>query len=95
VELQRLRRGMPLVAFILLTTVCLLLIGFACACLSDQPAKAVDRATSIGAEMPAIIEVWSPAEMAALLGGLLFVALATAARPYGRASPAELQRFLI
>lgn len=85
---------MPLVTFILLAAICLLLIGFACACLSDQPAKQADRALSIGAELPAVIEMWSPAALATLFGVLFLVVLTTAARPNGRASPAELQRFL-
>jgi hypothetical protein len=77
---------MPLIAFILLAVVCLALLGFACACLTDQPTQA----TSLGGALPPLIEVWS----------LLFVALVGASflfaereRASSRASPAVLQRF--
>jgi hypothetical protein len=81
---------MPLVVFILLAVICLALLGFACACLTDQSAQAVDRASSLGSALPPLIEVWA-----------LFVAALTAAtvvvvreRADTRASPALLQRFL-
>jgi hypothetical protein len=82
---------MPLVVFILLAVVCLALLGFACACLTDQPAQAVDRATSLGGALPALVEVWS------LVFGTLIAASLLAAvreRASSRASPALLQRFL-
>ncbi len=78
---------MPLVAFVLLLVVCVALLGFACACLGDQLAPGLDRPFT-----PALIVVWT-ALAAALLTPLgLMAALAAPAR--GRASPAELQRFL-
>ena len=43
-SLQALRGRMPLLAFILLAVVCLALVGFACACLSDHPVQALERA---------------------------------------------------
>jgi hypothetical protein len=82
---------MPLVAFILLAVVCLALLGFACACLSDQPTQALDRAISTGDALPPLVEMWSVV-VAALLGvGLLLV---VDRRGRSRASPALLQRFL-
>ena len=82
---------MPLIAFILLAVVCLALLGFACACLTDQPAQAVERAIGSGSALPPLIEVWSV--VFAALGGaaLLFV---FERRAPSRASPALLQRFL-
>jgi hypothetical protein len=93
VSLQALRGRMPLLAFILLALICLALLGFACACLSDHPAQAVDRALAGAAALPALVEVWAFAAIAAfgvaaLLGG--------APRPRARApSAATLQRFLL
>jgi hypothetical protein len=82
---------MPLIAFILLAIVCLALLGFACACLTDQLAQAVDRATSLGNALPPLVEVWSLV-VVALLGGRSIVAARE--RAASRASPAVLQRFL-
>lgn len=84
---------MPLIAFILLAVVCLALIGFACACLSDNPAQALERAVASAGAMPALIEVWSYAAIAMLVGALSSWSLVVA-RPRERASPAQLQRFL-
>jgi hypothetical protein len=82
---------MPLVAFILVAVVCLALLGFACACLSDQPVQAIDRATSLGSALPPMIEVWSLV-FVTLLGASFLVAVRE--RASSRASPAVLQRFL-
>jgi hypothetical protein len=82
---------MPLVVFILLAVVCLALLGFACACLTDQGAQAVERATSLGSARPPLIEVWSLV-FVALLGASSLVAVRE--RASSRASPADLQRFL-
>lgn len=91
VELARLRGRMPLVVFILLALLCLGLLGFACACLSDQPAAALERAVQAPALAPALVELW-PAILVGLFGAALLVYWPVAAR--GRASPAVLQRFL-
>lgn len=82
---------MPLIAFVLLAVVCLALLGFACACLSDQPAQAIERALSLGAASPPLLEVW-----VLLVASLMFapVVLAAGERGRSRASPASLQRFL-
>jgi len=82
---------MPLIAFVLLAVLCLALLGFACACLSDQPAQAIERATSLGAALPALVEVW--ALLIASIAGASFV-LVAGERTRSRASPALLQRFL-
>ncbi len=86
--LDRLRERMPLLAFILLALVCLALIGFACACLVDQAAHAVDRALQA---QPAVMELWRPLALVALA---LMSGIALSVRASSRASPASLQRFL-
>jgi hypothetical protein len=83
---------MPLIAFILLAVICLALVGFACACLSDQSTQAVDRAISTGSALPPLIEMWSLLFVALAGAGLLF---AFERRAPSRASPALLQRFLL
>jgi hypothetical protein len=92
-SILRLRRRLPLIVFILLALLCLLLIGFACACFSDHPAQAIDRAVSAPAATPAVIEVWSFVVLS-LLAAVPFV-LTRRVGGFGRASPAELQRFLL
>lgn len=82
---------MPLVVFILLAILCLGMLGFACACLSDQPAAAVERAVQAPALAPALVELWPALLFGAFAAGLLLFS-PVAAR--GRASPAVLQRFL-
>jgi hypothetical protein len=83
---------MPLIAFILLALICLAIIGFACACLSDQPAQAIERAISSGSALPPLIEVWSLVFVASIGAALLFV---FERRAGSRASPALLQRFVL
>lgn len=85
------RGRMPLVVFILLALVCLGMLGFACACLSDQLAVALERAVQAPALAPAVVELWPAILFGAFAGGLLVYA-PVAAR--GRASPQVLQRFL-
>ncbi len=89
--MQRLRGRLPLIAFILLVVLCLLIVGFACACFTDQPMQAVERALGIGPALPPLIEVWSFVAGAAAL--VLFVLYRPVAAGE-RASPAVLQRFL-
>lgn len=89
--LERLRGRIPLVAFILLTVVCFALLGFACACLSDQQALALERALQ-GPGMPALVEVWPLLMLGMLAPVILLFEVDVPAR--GRASPALLQRFL-
>jgi hypothetical protein len=82
---------MPLVVFLLLALVCLGMLGFACACLSDQPAAALERAVQAPALAPALVALW-PALLLGVLAAGLLVFTPVAAR--GRASPQVLQRFL-
>jgi hypothetical protein len=92
-DLQALRGRMPLVAFILLAVVCLALLGFACACLGDNPMQALERALGAFPALPALVEVWSLVAWLALASGVLLAATTTAR---ARApSPASLQRFLL
>ena len=86
---MRLRNRMPLIAFIFLAVVCLLLIGFVCACLSDHPAQAVERALVLGGALPPLVVVW--ALLTALTLPRLLVAFAVPAM--GRSSPLLTQRF--
>jgi len=81
---------MPLVAFILLVVVLLVMLGIACACISDHPAKTIDRTAGVISSAPAVIEIW------AVMTVLVFVSFIVV-RPQrlaSRSSPAALQRFL-
>jgi hypothetical protein len=89
VALERLRGRMPLLAFVLLAVPCLVLIGFGCACLDDQFAQVLDRVAQ--AVPPALIVLW-PGLAMGTLASLALVVVSVPAR--GRASPADLQRFL-
>jgi protein-S-isoprenylcysteine O-methyltransferase Ste14 len=82
---------MPPLAFILLAVVCVAILGFACACLSEQPAQALERVVSTGSALPPLIEVWSLVFVAFVGTALLLV---EARRAPSRASPVVLQRFL-
>lgn len=83
---------MPLLVFVLLVLFCLIGLGFACACASDNPSQAVDRAAAALSHLPGLVEVWL----------LLPLVAALTAASTGRArrllpaprSPAALQRFL-
>ena len=88
--IARFRARMPLIVFILLFIVCLLILGFACACLSDQPVLALERALQSPA-LPALIMVWG----AIVLGRFnrMMPRLAVVAHPC-RGSPEQLQCFL-
>jgi hypothetical protein len=82
---------MPLIAFLLLALLLLMLVGFACACLTDNPMQTIERVMTALAQVPALAVGWT----------LMFATLLLA-RPrlqpqrlgLGRASPAALQRFL-
>jgi len=82
---------MPLVVFILLVVLLLMLVGIACACVTDHPMQVAERTISAISAMPAIIELWTYTFAALLL--LTFV-VPYRRRAVGRASPADLQRFL-
>ncbi|MGH3058669.1 MAG: hypothetical protein ACRDOP_05970 [Gaiellaceae bacterium] len=85
------RGRLPLIVFFLLALVCLGVFGFACACLSDQPALALERALQ-GPAMPALVELWPVVILGLLAPALALIVREVLAR--GRASPAQLQRFL-
>lgn len=80
-------------AFILLAIVCLALLGFACACLTDHPAQALERALGAIPALPALVVVWSLLTLLALAAGALLAGTTTAR---ARApSPSAFQRFLL
>lgn len=86
-----LRRRVPLPVFVLLLVVALLVLGFVCACITDHPAVAIERALMAAATLPPIIEIWS---LLALVLAPATLVLMRAHTPIVRGSPAELQRFL-
>ena len=84
-------RARPLVAFVLLLLTCLLMLGIACACFSDHPMQALERALAFIPALPALVEVWFVSLLA--LGAAVLVA---SAQKRARApSRAVLQRFLL
>lgn len=91
-SIQRLRERLPLIVFILLFVLLLMLIGIACACATDHPMQTVDRTLSAIPAAPAVIEIWTYTFAAILLVALV---VPQRRRALGRASPQELQRFLL
>jgi hypothetical protein len=84
----------PLIALLMLAPLGLLVLGFACACLSDHPMQALQQTLGSVQAAPALIEVW-PLLLALVTlraGFLLGSAVTTRARA---PSPAGLQRFLL
>ncbi|HEX9416156.1 MAG TPA: hypothetical protein VF895_05560 [Gaiellaceae bacterium] len=89
-SLARLRARLPFVVFVLLLVLGLMFLGFACACATDHPGQAADRATSVIAAAPPLVELWSVTAVGLIiLAG--FVVGRGALRPRSLAS---LQRFL-
>lgn len=84
------QRRLPLIVFVLLAIVVLMLLGFACACLTDDPMQTVERALTFVPALPGSVNAWATL-FAVLATSLLLVAQTSAAG--GRASPALLQRF--
>jgi hypothetical protein len=89
---RALRGRLPLVVLILLALLCFALLGFACACLSDQPLQVLAQTLAAISLAPALVELW-PVLALAVLGAAAFLATRTLA-PSAR-SPAALQRFLL
>lgn len=89
--LHSLRRRMPLVVLVLLGVLCVVLLGFACACLNDQPMQALERALAAIPAAPALIEVWSLAVALLAGAGALAATRGMATAP----TPAALQRLLL
>jgi len=82
---------MPLIVFLLLVLLVLMLVGLACACLTDTPMRAIERVLTALAQLPTVAVAWS------FMFATLLVAmprLQPQAAGRGRASPAALQRFL-
>ena len=90
-SIERLRGRLPLIVFVLLLLLVVMLVGFACACLTDHPMQSIERALSGLASMPAVLEIWT--FVAAMLVMATFVVQRQRVAS-GRASPALLQRFL-
>jgi len=89
-SLQGMRKRLPPVVFFLFLIVLLVMLGIACACVSDHPAQTIDRAVGAIPAAPAVIEIWSAMTV------LMFVSFIVV-RPQrlaSRSSPAALQRFL-
>lgn len=89
--LERIRRRLPLVVFVLLLVLVVLMVGFACACFGDRSLNVVERTLGAAAAGPALVEMW-----AALVAIVLIwsAPCARAVAPTGRGSPALLQCFL-
>jgi hypothetical protein len=90
VSIQSLRQRLPFLGGVLLIVVCLLLLGFVCACFGDEAIQAVDRALSVGPALAPVIEVWT---LALGLGMTMFL-LGRMTWLGARPSPQLLQRFL-
>lgn len=89
---MRLRRRLPLIVFVLLVILALMLLGLACACLTEQPMQTIERLLSAVVAQLALIDVWSR-QLAALVTAMALVVASTRATLPSRASPAVLQRF--
>jgi hypothetical protein len=89
-SLEAIRKRLPRVVFILFLILLLVMLGIACACVSDHPAQTGDRTVGAIPAAPAVVEMWS------FLTILLFVSFILV-RPRtlaSRSSPAALQRFI-
>jgi hypothetical protein len=72
--------------------VALLVLGFACACLSDYPMQAIERALS---SIPAALPLLEIGSLNVVALAMLTLLAAGYARAVARPSPATLQRFLL
>lgn len=90
-SLEALRRRLPFFVFVLLLVLALLLLGFACACIADHPALALERALSALGQLPPVTAVWSSLVVTGALPAMPFLHRRVSV---ARGSPAELQRFL-
>ncbi|MGH3118286.1 MAG: hypothetical protein ACRDQ2_14480 [Gaiellales bacterium] len=89
--IDRLRQRLPFVVFVLVLVLGLMLLGFACACITDHPVQLIERILAAIPALPPVLEVWSLHVIAALAIALAVVRPIPIARP----SPAGLQRFLL
>lgn len=86
------RKRLPLIVYVLLVLIAVMLVGVACACLTDHPMQAIEKALSAIPMAAALMAAW-PVLAVGLFGAALTARLSRAARD--RASPAVLQRFLL
>ncbi len=89
--IERLRQRLPFVVFVLLLVLVLLLLGFACAFITDHPMQAIERVLAAIPALPPVLQVWS---VQVALFGIVALALVRPI-PNARPSPAVLQRFLL
>lgn len=90
-EILAVRQRMPLIVFLFLALLILMLVGFACACLSDTPMQVIERVLAAFAQLPTVAVTWT------FVFATLLVAmprLQPQRAGLGRASPEALQRFL-
>ena len=85
-----LRSRMPLIVFLLLALLLVMLVGLACACLTDNPMQTIERVVSALAQLPTVAVAWT-FMFATVLIAMPWLQPQRAGR--GRASPAALQRF--
>lgn len=90
-SIRRIRERVPLPIFVLLLILLVVMLGFACLCVTDHPTQAVERAVSAVSHVPAIVEMWSV--VIALIAVAFTSPVVEAVAGVGRASPAHLQRF--
>lgn len=90
-SLERFRGRLPLLAFILLAVICVLLLGFACACLTDHPMQSFERALSVVSSPTAPIEAWPLIVLSLLAAALVGHGRRVSSHP----SREWLQRFLL
>lgn len=77
--------------FVVVLILLVVMLGFACLCMTDHPTQAAERAISAIAHSPAVIEMW--AAVIVLFSFQILLPAVVAERASGRASPVYLQCF--
>ncbi len=90
-SITSLRRRLPLPVFVVVLVLLVVMLGFACLCMTDHPTQAAERAISAIAHAPAIIEMW--AALVVLFSVQILLPAVATPRASGRASPVYLQCF--
>jgi len=90
-SIQRLRQSLPLPVFVVVLVLLVVMLGFACLCMTDHPTQAAERAISAIAHSPAIIEMWAAAIV--LFSFQILLPALVAHGTSGRVSPVYLQSF--
>ena len=90
-SIQRLRRRLPFVVFVLVLILLVVMLGLACLCMTDHPTQAAERAVSAIAHAPAVIQMW--AALVVLFSVQILLPAVVTLRASGRASPVYLQCF--